>query len=113
MDRLVIYSGNPLESVLKTSFEHGPGHRVKWDDFRKDGRQVVSIRAAKGSHFTYFLAGTAQSVQRLVTGWTVWRSNSGENEIFRMRPDRSRGPPSLPYDRYPAIIWDKTAGTLR
>ena len=30
----------------------------------------------------------AQSVQRLVKGWTVRGSNPGGGEIFRTRPDR-------------------------
>jgi len=42
------------------------------------------------------LAGIAQSVLRLATGWTVGGSNPGEGEIFRTRPDRPWGPPSLP-----------------
>jgi hypothetical protein len=36
-----------------------------------------------------------QSVQRLATGWTVRRSNPGGGEIFRIRPDRPWGWPSL------------------
>ena len=31
-------------------------------------------------------------------GWTVRGSNPGGGEIFRTRPDRSRGPTSLLYD---------------
>jgi len=45
-------------------------------------------------------AGTAQSVQRLATGWTVRGSNPGGGEIFRTRPDRLWGPPSLLYNGY-------------
>jgi hypothetical protein len=37
----------------------------------------------------------AQSIQRLTTGWTVRGSNPGGGEIFRIRPDRTRGLPSL------------------
>jgi hypothetical protein len=43
-------------------------------------------------------AGIAQSVYRLATGWTIRRSNSGRGEIFRIRPDRPWGPPSLLYN---------------
>jgi hypothetical protein len=35
---------------------------------------------------------------RLATGWTVRRSNPGGGEIFRSRPDRPWGPPSLLYN---------------
>jgi len=35
------------------------------------------------------------SVDGIATGWTVWGSNPGEGEIFRTRPDRPWGPPSL------------------
>jgi len=41
----------------------------------------------------------AQSVYRLVTGWTVPGSNSGGDEIFRTCPDRPWGPPNLLYNR--------------
>jgi hypothetical protein len=34
------------------------------------------------------------------TGWTVLGSNLGEGEIFRTRPDRTWGPPSLLYNGY-------------
>jgi hypothetical protein len=43
-------------------------------------------------------AGIAQSVQRLATGWTVRGSNPGGGEIFRTRPDRPCGLPSLLYN---------------
>jgi hypothetical protein len=33
-------------------------------------------------------------------GWTVRGSNPGGGEIFRSRPDRSWGPPSLLYNGY-------------
>jgi len=46
-------------------------------------------------HCTVFRGKVAQTVQRLVTGWTVRGSNSGGVEFFRTRPDRSWGPPSL------------------
>ena len=45
-------------------------------------------------------ASIAQSVLQLATGWTIRRSNPGVGEIFRTRPDRSWGPPSLLYNGY-------------
>ncbi len=45
-------------------------------------------------------AGIAQSVQRVATGQTVRVSNPGVGQIFRNRPDRPRGPPSLLYNGY-------------
>ena len=42
----------------------------------------------------------AQSVQRLVTGWTVRGSNLGGGEIFRTRPYRPWSPPSLLHNRH-------------
>ena len=42
----------------------------------------------------------AQSVQRLVTGWTVRGSDPGGGEIFRTCPDRPCRPPSLLYNGY-------------
>jgi hypothetical protein len=44
--------------------------------------------------------GIAQLVQRLATGWTVRGSNSGVGEIFRNRPDRPWGPPTLQYNEH-------------
>jgi len=46
--------------------------------------------------------GVAQSVYRIATGWTVLGSNPGEDEIFRIRPDRPWCPPSLLYNGYRA-----------
>jgi len=45
-------------------------------------------------------AGTAQSAQRLATGWTVRGSNPGGGETYRIRPDRLWCPPSLLYNGY-------------
>jgi hypothetical protein len=47
-----------------------------------------------------FVGRVAQSVQRLVTGWTVRGSNPGGGEIFRTCPDRPCGLPSLLYNGY-------------
>jgi len=46
------------------------------------------------------VAGIAQSVWRLATGWTVRGSNRGGDEIFRTNPDRPWGPFSLLYNGY-------------
>jgi hypothetical protein len=43
-------------------------------------------------------ARIAQSVWRLITGWTVRWSNPGGGEIFCTGPDRPWGPPSLLYN---------------
>ena len=45
-------------------------------------------------------AGIAQSVRRLVTGWTVRGPNPGGGDIFRTPPDRTWGAPSIVYNRY-------------
>jgi hypothetical protein len=49
---------------------------------------------------TGLLAGIAQSVQRLVTCWTVRGSNQSAGDIFRTRPDRPWGPCSFLYNGY-------------
>ena len=54
-----------------------------------------------------------QSVQRLAMGWMVRGSNPGGGEIFRTRPYRPWGPPSLPYNGYRVFPWDKAAGAWR
>ena len=45
-------------------------------------------------------ASIAQSVQRLAASWTVRGLNPGWGEIFRTRPHRLWGPPSLLYNGY-------------
>ena len=40
-------------------------------------------------------AGIAKSEYRLAMGWNVRGSNSVGGEVFRTRPDRPWGPPSL------------------
>jgi hypothetical protein len=45
-------------------------------------------------------AGIAYSVLLLATGWTVRGSNPSGGEIFRTRPDRPWGQPSLLYNGY-------------
>jgi hypothetical protein len=52
----------------------------------------------------------AQSVYRLATGWTVQGSNPGGGEIFRARPDRPWGPPSLLSNGYQVFPGGKAAG---
>jgi hypothetical protein len=52
------------------------------------------------ANFRALLTSPAQSVLRLATGWKVQGSNPGGGEIFRTRPDRTWGPPSLPYNGY-------------
>ena len=58
-------------------------------------------------------AGIAQSVQRLGTDWMVRGLNPGEGEIFRTRPDRPWGPPSLLYNVYLVFPGGKVAGAWR
>ena len=55
-------------------------------------------------------AWIAQSVWQLVTGWTVRGLNPGANEIFRTRPDRPWGTPSLLHNGYRAFPGGKAAG---
>ena len=58
-------------------------------------------------------AAIAQSVPQLATGWTVRGSNPGGGEIFRTRPDRPWGPPSLLRKRYRVFPGVKAAGAWR
>ena len=58
----------------------------------------------------YPLAGIAQSVYRLATGWTVRGSNAGGGEIFRSRPDRPWSPPSLLHNGYLVFPADERPG---
>ena len=58
-------------------------------------------------------ARITQSVQRLATGWTVRGSNPGGSEIFRTRPHRPWGPPSLLYNGCRVFLGCKGAGAWR
>ena len=46
----------------------------------------------------------------IATRWTVWGSNPGGSEIFRTRPDRPWGLPSLLYSEYRVVAGGKVAG---
>ena len=46
-------------------------------------------------------------------GWKVWGWNPGGGEIFRTRPDRPWGPPSILYNGYQIFPGDKAAGAWR
>jgi hypothetical protein len=59
---------------------------------------------------TNVMGRVAQTVQGLVTGWTVRGSNPDGCAIFRTRPDRSWSPPSLQYNRYLVFPGVKAAG---
>ena len=62
-------------------------------------------------HRRRYAAEIAQSVWRLATGCTVRGSNPRwGGEIFRTRPDRSWGPPSLLYNGYRVLPGDNAAG---
>jgi hypothetical protein len=50
---------------------------------------------------------------RLATDWTIRSSNLGGGEIFRTRPDRPWGPPSLLYSMYRVFPGVKVAGAWR
>ena len=79
---------------------------------------LLCILVYKCQHFTgpyciVLRAGIAQSVQRIATRWTVRGSNPGGSRIFRTRPDRLWGPPSLLYSRYRVFPGGKAAGAWR
>jgi hypothetical protein len=64
--------------------------------------QVVILTSLAQSRFTegrirqHWILGSTS----LYTGWTVRGLNIGGGEIFRTRPDRPWGPPSLLYNEY-------------
>jgi hypothetical protein len=51
-------------------------------------------------NFRLQVGRVAQSVLRLVTGWTVRGSNPDGSGIFRTCPDRPWGPPNFMYNVY-------------
>jgi len=117
---LFALSGNKLQSfyfavshikVFKT-FKTGSRFFFVQQALLKDYITMISIYwniiAILGSG-----AGIAQPVQRLATGWTGLGSNPGGGEIFRARPDRPWGPPSLLHSRYQVFPEGKAAGAWR
>ena len=56
----------------------------------------------------------AHVVQNVIaSGWTVQGSNPDVDEIFRTRPDRPWGPPSLLYNGYQVFPRGKAVGAWR
>ena len=60
-------------------------------------RIMLCVGKYFSGHRLLIWAAIAQSVQRLVTGWTVRGSNPGVGKIFRTRPDKRWGPSILLY----------------
>ena len=58
-------------------------------------------------------AGLAQSELPLATCWTVRKSNPCGGKIFRNRPARPWGPPSLLYNGYQVFSRDKATRAWR
>ena len=54
----------------------------------------------------------AYPIQRLSTGWTVRESNPSESDIFRTRPDRPWGPPSVLYNANRVLLGSRPASRL-
>ena len=61
----------------------------------------------------HFLTHISQSVQRLVTGWTVRGTNPGGEEIFCTHPEYPWGPTRLLYNGYRVFPRGKAAGASR
>jgi hypothetical protein len=59
------------------------------------------------------MAGIAQAVQLVGTGWTVRGSNPGGGEIFRTRSDRPWVPRSPLYNGYRVFPGRKAGGAGR
>ena len=70
----------------------------------------VKLLAENTCHINY---GSYIHLARLITGWTIRRSNPGRCEIFRTRPDLPWGPPSLLYNGYQVFPGGKAAETWR
>jgi hypothetical protein len=61
--------------------------------------QSLSVFVFPSSTWDQWVTGIAQSVYRLITGWTVRRSNPGESDIFRTSLHQPCSTPSLLYNR--------------
>jgi len=57
----------------------------------------------------YWKLGMSSWYIRLITGWSVWKSNPGKGKIFCTHTDQLWGPPSLIYNGYQLILRCKAA----
>jgi hypothetical protein len=104
----------PAEGRLSPSINfQGQTHEVqfttsgKWNGLlsnRSNTFQCYTIR------WVWIILWPGSSVG-IATGWTVRGSNPGDGEIFRTRPDRPWGQPSLLYNGYRVFPGGKAAGT--
>jgi len=62
---------------------------------------------------SFMLLTQINKMSAMGTSWTVWESNPCVDEIYRNRPDRPRGPPSLLYHRYRVFPGGKEAKAWR
>jgi hypothetical protein len=103
-------------SILERAKTWGPsGALVRWPGSHERGlrhKGPVSLKprcigaVRPQTHITIYL----HNVWQLATGWTVWESNPGVDEIFSTCPDRSWGPPSLLYNGYWVFPGGKAVG---
>ena len=84
----LIYPEDECSTILRNIDNHSP------KDTASHQRIIMSLA------LLILWAGIAQSVQRLVTGWTVRGSNRGGREIFRTCPYRPWGPLTFLYSWY-------------
>jgi hypothetical protein len=62
------------------------------------------------AYLSWLWAGMSKLVWRLAEGWTVWRPNRGDSDIFCTRPDRLCDPTCLLYNAHRVFLVDKAAG---
>jgi hypothetical protein len=84
--------------IIQTSFRLIIGINETGDTFPMRSYNRIARISVKVQYVLQTGDGVAQSVLRFTTGWTVRGSNPGCVEIFRTRPDRPWGPPSLLYN---------------
>jgi hypothetical protein len=107
--KVCFYSGTNYDDIIKKTEYHcrerplfiffSCVRHLPDDGWSGEPKHVVACN----KRLIYYIgkwAGIAQSVWRLVTGWTLRGSNPGWGEIFRTRPDQPWGPPSLLYNGY-------------
>jgi hypothetical protein len=77
-------------------------HSVNWCQCHCTEYTIVrvTLMSQLSSCSSFLRAGLAQSILWLATGWAVRGSDFGRDEFFRIRPDRSCGPPSFVYKGY-------------
>ena len=86
--------------------------QYRYSSIHKTRKTLLSIRLTFfGLNFAVSILIVILALHIMSRGWTVRRSNSGGDQIFRTYSDWLLGPPSLLYNGHRVIPGNKAAGS--